>query len=89
MNLHGGFNLNKLSRYRLEYDDPPNGYRPMFMDAEAINSLMQRVRTDPRYADWLIAAEPMAAALINIWKDASGTIAQQTAREISPLPPRC
>jgi hypothetical protein len=55
----------------------------MFMDAEAINGLIQRVRTDPRYADWLLSADPMSAALINIWKDASGTIAQQTAREIS------
>jgi hypothetical protein len=82
MNLDGGFNLDKISRFQLEYEDPPAGYRPMFLDADTLNSIIDRVRSDPAYAKWLGSAEPMVGPLLKIWTDPSGAAAIEAASEI-------
>ncbi len=72
MNLHAGINLNKVYRYQTSFDDPPAGYRPLYMSREATAKLVQRVRTDPDYYKQLYNAEPTARPLLDTWRDTSG-----------------
>jgi hypothetical protein len=46
MNLHGGFNLNKIHRYQLEYPDRVGGYGGLYMERSALDRLLQRLRAD-------------------------------------------
>ncbi len=49
MNLHGGFNLNKYHRYQLAYPDPARGYGALYMDSNAVQRVISRVRQDAAY----------------------------------------
>ena len=78
MNLHGGFNLNKIHRLTLDFPDPPQGYGSLYMDREALAALKQKLREDSAgphgkgYHAWLYRAEPYSRPLVDMWKDESG-----------------
>lgn len=77
MNLHGGFNLNKISRYALDFADPPGGYGALYMDQKSVQTLkakLGRDRLGPNgkgFHAYLYQAEPSSRALIDMWKDES------------------
>lgn len=86
MNLHGGFNLNKIYRYVLDFADPPGGYGAMYMQREAVDSLIARLRADRSgkygggFYSWLYNADPTARDLIDFWYDTTG---QQAAQPVA------
>jgi len=89
MNLHGGFNLNKIHRYRLDFPDPPQGYGAMFMPRKAVDRMKARLRADKAgrhgkgYHGYLYAAEPYARPLVDFWRDttpaATGKVVDKAA----------
>jgi len=72
MNLHGGINLNKVHRYQTSFAEPSGGYRPLYMHRDAVNKIIERVRTDQSYYRQLYDAEPTARPLLNMWRDTTG-----------------
>lgn len=95
MNLHGGFNLNKISRYTLDFPDPPGGYGALYMDKASVQAIKKRLSADRLgrhgngYLGFLWNAEPTARPLIEMWTDLRGTKlkeaisqVQTTAREM-------
>jgi len=71
MNLHGGINLNKVYRCRTDFPDPFGGYPPLFMHRAAVDAVIARVRTDPKYYHRLYGAESTARPLLDMWHDPS------------------
>ncbi len=63
MNLHSGFNLNKLHRYRLDFSDPAGGWGGLFLGRAKLDALRQRVLTDPVYRDYAKSYAPGHVAL--------------------------
>lgn len=78
MNLHGGFNLNKVRRYTVDFPDPPGGYGALYMDRQAIESLKDKVRQErgappgKGIRDYLYAADPQSRPLIDMWAEPTG-----------------
>jgi hypothetical protein len=78
MNLHGGFNLNKIRRYTLDFPDPPGGYGALYMDREAVESLKDKLRQDRSGPHgkgihaYLFAADPRSHPLLDMWADPTG-----------------
>lgn len=76
MNLHAGFNLNKLHRYTIDFPDPPGGYGGLYMDRKAVEALKAKLREDKKgphgggFHQYLYNAEPTARPLIDMWADA-------------------
>jgi len=91
MNLHGGFNLNKLLRYRLDYPDPPQGYGAMFMPREALNRTVTRLRADTQgihgkgFHNYLYGKDPYARPLVDFWFDPSPERTQRVADDVAAL----
>src|SRR5438445_8673267 len=42
-NIHGGFNLTKISRWQTQYPDPPGGFGNLYLPAVKVQALIQRV----------------------------------------------
>jgi len=82
MNVHAGINLNKVHRYLTEYPDPPQGYGALYMPRQAVQRLIQRLRTDRVFHDFCWNAEPQSRALIELLSDASGEKARAAADEV-------
>ncbi len=75
MNLHGGFNLNKVYRYILDFADPAGGYGRLFNDPSVVQSIINKLRNGPDqtgYFNYLYTVEPTARGLIDLWADATG-----------------
>lgn len=72
MNLHGGFNLDKISRWTLDFPDPPGGYGGAFMPAAAVADVKRRVREDDEFYHWLSNADPGTRPLFEAWRDDTG-----------------
>jgi|GEM_PF-807611 len=53
MNIHGGVNLDKVSRWVLDFPDPKEGYGTAFMGLAGIDALKKRIKEVPAYFDWL------------------------------------
>jgi hypothetical protein len=75
MNLHAGFNLNKIHRYSIDFPDPPGGYGGLYMDRQAVEALKAKLRADKSgphgggFHQYLYDAEPSARPLIDLWAD--------------------
>ena len=75
MNLHGGFNLNKLHRYSIDFEDPPGGYGGLYMERKQVEALKQKLRADKSgphgggFHQYLHNAEPTSRPLIDMWAD--------------------
>src|SRR5262249_13504496 len=82
MNLHGGFNLNKIHRLSLDFPDPPGGYGGLYMDQKVVEALKERVRTDKSYYRYLYNAEPTGRPLLDVWVDAKGDKLRDAIREV-------
>ncbi len=95
MNLHGGFNLNKIHRYTLDFPDPPGGYGGLYMDRKAVAALLQKLRADKGgpngkgFHGYLYNVDPPSRPLIDMWADPGGAKLQtavaavnQTAHEM-------
>jgi hypothetical protein len=85
MNLHGGINLNKTSRYHLSYADPLQGYGALYMNSATIQQMILKLQTDRVYHDYLYNAEPTARPLIDMWVDTTGAAVHTVAQEIVTL----
>lgn len=83
MNLHGGINLNKVYRYPATFADPPGGYSSLYLPGATVNQIVQRVRTDQSYYDWLYSADPTARPLLDMWRDTTGKLAVQQVATIT------
>ncbi|MBC8872199.1 MAG: hypothetical protein H8E44_22430 [Planctomycetes bacterium] len=91
MNLHGGFNLNKIHRYRLDYPDPPQGYGAMFMPRKALDRTIEKLRADTQgahgkgYHNYLYSKEPYSRPLVDFWFDPSEDRVQRVSDDVATL----
>lgn len=91
MNAHGGFNLNKIHRYRLGYPDPPQGYGAMFMPRETLDRTIEKLRADTQgvhgmgYHNYLYSREPYARPLVDFWFDPSADRVQRVSDDVATL----
>ena len=91
MNLHGGFNLNKVHRYALDYPDPPQGYGGMFMPRDARERLLAKLRADKDgphgkgFHHYLYTQDPYARPLVDFWFDPSPERVQRVSGEVAAL----
>lgn len=91
MNLHGGFNLNKVLRYELDYPDPPQGYGAMFMPRDALRRMVDRLRADTQgihgagFHHYLYTQDPYARPLVDFWFDPSPERIERVATDIADL----
>lgn len=89
MNLHGGFNLNKVHRYQLDYPDPPRGHGALFMSTDAMEAIHTRLREDPEgphgsgYYAYLYRAEPYARPLVDFWRNNDAAEARRLAGQVA------
>lgn len=88
MNLHSGFNLDKLAGYVYEFPPPPQGYGAMFMSPEAVERMKNDIAEDEggphgdgRYG-YYFNAEPYARPLVSMWADEAGEKAQEAYRRV-------
>src|SRR5262249_36216637 len=79
MNLHNGFNLNKIYRYILTFADPARGYGGMWNDTSVVQGVIAKLRSYNRtspytnpYLGYLYNAAPGARGLYDMWVDPSG-----------------
>ena len=79
MNLHGGFNLNKIYRYILTFADPARGYGAMWNDPSVVQGVVAKLRSYNRknpytnpYLGYLYNATSGARGLYDMWVDPSG-----------------
>lgn len=84
MNLHAGFNLNKIHRYTSDFPDPPGGYGGLYMVRREVEALKRKL-AGPRgkqFHDYLYNAEPSSRPLIDMWADRTGAKRQAAVREV-------
>ncbi len=84
MNLHGGFNLNKIHRYSPDFPDPPGGYGGLYMDRRAVETIKRKL-TGPQgkaFHSYLYNTEPTARPLVDMWSDRSGAKRSSAIREV-------
>jgi len=81
-NIHGGFNLTKISRWQTHYPDPPGGFGSLYMPASKILSMIQKVQTDYSYYQTLWASDPSSRVFLDMWRDPSGAQARSMLAEI-------
>lgn len=85
MNLHGGFNLNKLHRYVLDvpgFGSTPSG---LYLDGQILRDMIARLRTEGRdgpYFTKLMADDPALKELWEAWADPTGTEAGALSNEL-------
>ncbi len=72
MNLHSGINLNKVANWQFDFPDPPGGYGAMYMKKEAVDAMIQRIRTDDDYYRFAYNAVSYYRDLIDMWRDETG-----------------
>jgi len=80
MNLHGGINLDKVRGYQAGYSW--SGQSGLYMTAEAYRKVVDRVRNDYAYYQYLYNAEPTARPLLDVWRDGTGAKARAQAAEV-------
>ena len=91
MNLHAGFNLNKVHRYALEYPDPPQGYGGMFMPRDARERLLAKLQADKSgphgrgFHHYLYTQDPYARPLVDFWFDPSPERVQRVSDDVAAL----
>ena len=89
MNLHGGFNLNKIHRYVLTFPDPPGGYGGLYNNASLVQGIIARLRNGPdasNYYRYLYNAESTARPLVDMWADATGSSTHKAVASASSWP---
>jgi len=69
MNIHGGMNLEKVSRWRLDWPDPPEGYGTAFMSRSGIEAIKRRIREDGGYYGWHYGNDTATRPLFDAWRD--------------------
>lgn len=88
MNLRGGINLNKVHRVQVDYPDPKRGYGTLFLDAAAVQRIIQKLREDKGgpygkgYYHRLFEGEPSCRELLAAWANPAGGGVQKLAAEI-------
>ncbi len=71
--LHGsGINLQKLSRWQLDYPDPTPPFGSLYMPRPAIEAMIKRIRTDEAYYRYLYDVEPGSRDIFDMWRDTTG-----------------
>src|SRR5262249_35660363 len=83
MNVHAGINLDKVQHYDPNFVDPLNGYGALYMDRATVDRLIQRVRQDPSYYQYLYDAEPTIRPILDLWRDP--TRVHQVVQDITGL----
>jgi hypothetical protein len=78
MNLHGGFNLNKLHRYQLDFPDPAGGWGGLFLPGSKLAALRIRVQTDQAYQTYVRAYAP---TYVNLFTAGDGTAVQSLVND--------
>jgi hypothetical protein len=88
MNLHAGFNLNKIHRYVLDLPAGPAEARGLYLDRDALVEMIEQIRADRAgphgrgYYGYLYNAEPTFRPLWDAWADRSGKNARELAAMI-------
>ena len=88
MNIHGGFNLDKIYRYQLTFTDPANGYGRLFNDPSMLQAVINKLRNGPdktNYYNYLYSLDPPARPLISEWADATGATTHTNAGTANTL----
>ncbi len=83
--LYAGINLNKVYRYQLTYPDPPEGVQPLYMRRDQFMKIVNRVRSEPAYYQYLYGAEPSARPMLDLWRDSKGEKADHQIARILNL----
>ncbi len=89
MNLHGGFNLDKIARYTLDLPEPADGFGGLYMPREALDRMIEKLRADGSgphgrgFHTYLYNADPTIRPLIDMWVDESGEKTRQQARHVA------
>jgi hypothetical protein len=76
MNLHAGFNLNKIHRYILDVAAEPAEANGLYLDRDALVGMIEKIRADKvegPYYTHLYTDDPMLRPLWDAWLDPSGT----------------
>jgi len=88
-NLHGGFNLDKVYRYVLDYPDPPSGYGSLFGQSSLAQTLLQELRAPEKQGtslnSYLSTVDPAERPLIGMIADASGATSHKAVVNASAL----
>jgi len=82
MNIHGGVNLTKIAALDTTYREPSGGNKPLYITKVALQRIIDRVRSDNAYYQYLYSAEPTARRLLDSWRDSSGAKAAEVAAEV-------
>jgi hypothetical protein len=88
MNLHAGFNLNKIHRYSLDLPAETAEAKGLYLDREALVGMIQKLRADKSgphgqgYYNHLYSDEPTLRPLWDAWADPSGTKARALAAAV-------
>jgi hypothetical protein len=81
MNLHGGINLNKVSRLSADFA-PATAFGSLYMAPGAVGAVMKATREDPRYYTLLYTAVPSCRDLLDLWRDTTGEDAHTMANAV-------
>jgi hypothetical protein len=84
MNLHAGFNLNKIHRYVLDVSAEPAEANGLYLDREALVKMIQKIRAPyfHSYYNHLYSDEPTLRPLWDAWADPSGRKARTLAAAV-------
>jgi hypothetical protein len=88
MNLHAGFNLNKIHRYVLDLPPESAEANGLYLDRGALAGMIQQIRADKEgphghgYYNHLYNGEPSFRPLWEAWADPSGTKARAAATAV-------
>lgn len=83
MNRYGGFNLGKVHRYQTAFSDPETGYGALYKSHEAMAAMIERIRTDRTYRNYLYNTVTETRPVIELWEDASGAKLQAAIADVT------
>jgi hypothetical protein len=75
--------LNKLKDYPADFADPPAGHGALYQERKVLDRMIERLRADSGYYNYLYSAEPSARSLIDFWLDATGTEDSKLVEQIT------
>jgi len=81
-NRHSGINLNKFHRLDLDFPEPPGKYGCIYMTRQQLDDLINRVRTDEEYYQFLRHADGYFIPVLEMWRDSTGRLVHEAATKV-------
>ncbi len=67
-NVMSGINLTRVATYVFAYPDPAGGWPPPYQDRASYDQFVQRIQTDPSFANYVNGAAPELRDLVAMWQ---------------------